>query len=51
MYYLRTRPAVNAIQYTVEKGDESEDTDDPANTFLVNIPTQEDNTICISCQG
>ena len=37
MYYLRTKPAVNAIQYTVEK---------PV------LPLQDaDDTVCLSCQG
>ena len=51
MYYLRTRPAVNAIQYTVDKND----ADDIAgegneNSFLVNLPTQGgDDGVCLSC--
>lgn len=36
MYYLRTKPAVNAIQYTVDKVDQ---------TFASN------NDVCTSCQG
>ena len=41
MYYLRTKAAVNAIQYTVEK------------TPISNIPDQEqvDDTICLSCSA
>merc|ERR1712071_109044 len=45
MYYLRTRPAVNAIQYTVEKGDQ------PSGGFLSRLPSQGENEGCISCQG
>jgi ribonucleoside-diphosphate reductase alpha subunit len=38
MYYLRTKPAVNAIQYTVEKG-------------LSQLPEVDDEDICLSCQS
>jgi ribonucleoside-diphosphate reductase alpha subunit len=41
MYYLRTKPAVNAIQYTV-------DATDP---IAVGIPTAEDDDVCLSCQA
>eukprot|EP00977_Amphora_coffeiformis_P003157 scaffold586_cov155-Amphora_coffeaeformis.AAC.18 len=44
MYYLRTKPAVNAIQYTVERGNEQ---------FLApdrsSLPEPDD--VCLSCQG
>ena len=51
MYYLRTRPAVNAVQYTVDKnaaddipGERNE------NSFLVNLPTQGgDGGACLGC--
>ena len=51
MYYLRTRPAVNAVQYTVDKnaaddiaGERNE------NSFLVNPPTQGgDGGACLGC--
>ena len=45
MYYLRTRPAVNAIQYTVEKGDKSSE------NFTAMLSLQGENEGCISCQG
>lgn len=42
MYYLRTKPAVNAIQYTVEKGSPPEQMK----------PTTDDfENVCTSCQG
>jgi len=44
MYYLRTRPAVNAIQYTVEKGGK------PSESLSANL-AQDENEICLSCQG
>jgi ribonucleoside-diphosphate reductase alpha subunit len=37
MYYLRTKPAVNAIQYTVDKGAPE--------------PSVDATDICVSCQG
>ena len=37
MYYLRTKPAVNAIQYTVQKESST-------------IPVK-DEEVCLSCQG
>jgi len=41
MYYLRTKPAVNAIQYTVEKGS------------VLSHPVQilDDSEVCLSCQS
>jgi len=42
MYYLRTRPAVNAIKYTVDNDDSP--------TFGA-IPTQGDDSGCTSCQA
>jgi len=44
MYYLRTRPAVNAIQYTVEKDEESE-------TDTSSLPNMDDSSSCMSCQA
>jgi ribonucleotide reductase alpha subunit len=46
MYYLRTKPAVNAIQYTVEENA------DPSsqNTFASEIPSDE-NDVCLSCSA
>lgn len=41
MYYLRTKPAVNAIQYTVDKG--------PAPTDKLDVEEPEDG--CLSCQA
>ena len=41
MYYLRTKPAVNAIQYTVEKGFGSSSS----------VPTLDESEICMSCQA
>ena len=43
MYYLRTKPAVNAIQYTVDKTLSSAQS--------VNLPEMNEQDICISCQG
>jgi ribonucleoside-diphosphate reductase alpha subunit len=44
MYYLRTKAAVNAIQYTV-------DNNVAAKNLLNNIPDAENNDICLSCQS
>jgi ribonucleotide reductase alpha subunit len=44
MYYLRTRPAVNAIQYTVDKDEDSE-------ASFANIPNLDDASACVSCQA
>jgi ribonucleoside-diphosphate reductase alpha subunit len=41
MYYLRTKPAVNAIQYTVDKGPSPID----------NLEVQEPEEGCVSCQS
>lgn len=43
MYYLRTKPAVSAIQYTVDKNEEGE--------ILAAFPSQNDEDICISCSA
>lgn len=43
MYYLRTKPAVNAIQYTVEKG--------AADSLFANIEDAERDDVCITCQA
>lgn len=44
MYYLRTKPAVSAIQYTVnENEDEGE--------LLVSFPSQSEDDICLSCSA
>ena len=39
MYYLRTKPAVNAIQYTVEKDMASQ------------VQVVDDSEVCLSCQA
>jgi len=41
MYYLRTKPAVNAIQYTVDKSSAAES----------QLPVADDSEICLSCQA
>jgi len=41
MYYLRTRPAVNAIQYTVENHHEA----------TQQLMAQNDDDVCLSCQA
>lgn len=43
MYYLRTKPAVNAIQYTVDKTTTAQ--------FKSSIHGAEPDDVCISCQG
>lgn len=43
MYYLRTKPAVNAIQFTVDKTDQS--------AKMASLPSAEPDDVCISCQG
>lgn len=45
MYYLRTRPAVNAIQYTVDKDDNADDD----NGDIKNLPTMDNDEVCVSC--
>jgi len=47
MYYLRTKPAVNAIQYTVEQNEESSS----ENSFASQIPIQDADDICLSCSA
>lgn len=44
MYYLRTKPAVNAIQYTVEKSE-------AANTFMNQLPSHGEGNECLSCSA
>jgi len=44
MYYLRTKPAVNAIQYTVDRGNEQLIAPD-----RTTLPEPDD--VCLSCQG
>mmetsp|Transcript_89145 Transcript_89145/g.249481 ORF Transcript_89145/g.249481 Transcript_89145/m.249481 type:complete len:82 (-) Transcript_89145:583-828(-) len=39
MYYLRTKPAVNAIQYTVDK------------ELASQIEIVDESEVCLSCQG
>mmetsp|Transcript_9872 Transcript_9872/g.20742 ORF Transcript_9872/g.20742 Transcript_9872/m.20742 type:complete len:921 (+) Transcript_9872:226-2988(+) len=46
IYYLRTRPAVNAIQYTVEKT-----SDDKKAEREQSIPFLDDGEACISCSA
>jgi len=41
MYYLRTKAAVNAIQYTVEKGSVSSNS----------VPIVDESDVCLSCQS
>jgi ribonucleotide reductase alpha subunit len=41
MYYLRTKPAVNAIQYTV----------DAVDPIAMRIPQAEEDDVCLSCQA
>eukprot|EP00536_Pseudo-nitzschia_multiseries_P007917 jgi/Psemu1/319245/estExt_fgenesh1_pm.C_1920001 len=41
MYYLRTKPAVNAIQYTVDKGSVPSDS----------VQIVDDEEVCVSCQA
>jgi ribonucleoside-diphosphate reductase alpha subunit len=43
MYYLRTKPAVNAIQYTVEKISPT--------VIVCGIPEAEPDDVCISCSA
>jgi ribonucleoside-diphosphate reductase alpha subunit len=45
MYYLRTKPAVNAIQYTVDKGPS------PTDDITQGLEIQEPEDVCVSCQG
>jgi ribonucleoside-diphosphate reductase subunit M1 len=44
MYYLRTKPAVNAIQYTVDQSVSSE-------LDSGSLPNAENEDVCLSCQG
>ena len=44
MYYLRTKPAVNAIQYTVDKPD-------VGGTITSGIPSADADDACLSCQA
>jgi ribonucleoside-diphosphate reductase subunit M1 len=43
MYYLRTKPAVNAIQYTVDKTTTTQ--------YTNSLPNAESSDACMSCQG
>ena len=43
MYYLRTRPAVSAIQYTVDQGEYE--------SFESSIAFQDDSAICLNCSA
>jgi len=45
MYYLRTRPAVNAIQYTVDKNDSQSEID------TSNLVVQDGENVCLSCSA
>ena len=45
MYYLRTKPAVNAIQYTVEKAATEQ------SNSRTTIAESNNDDICLSCQG
>jgi hypothetical protein len=44
MYYLRTKPAVSAIQYTVDKNEEEGE-------ILASFPSQGEDDICLSCSA
>jgi len=49
MYYLRTKPAVSAIQYTVDKHEDNDD-DNNATSLVHNLPIQDDEAAaCPSC--
>ena len=50
IYYLRTRPAVNAKQITVSKTDEKSDADATATTQTESIPELNDSE-CLSCSA
>lgn len=52
MYYLRTKPAVNAIQYTVEKNQEAKKDAEESLAGAQNmLPSQDDEDICLSCSA
>jgi len=63
MYYLRTKPAVNAIQYTVDNnGDpqsksnnyssgDADHANDESQLLASNLPTQNMDGECLSCQS
>lgn len=52
MYYLRTKPAVNAIQYTVEKNQEAKKEAEESLAGVQNmLPSQGDEDICLSCSA
>ena len=52
MYYLRTKPAVNAIQYTVEKNQEAKKDAEESLVGAQNmLPSQGDEDICLSCSA
>ena len=52
MYYLRTKPAVNAIQYTVEKNQEAKKEAEESLAGAQNmLPSQGDEDICLSCSA
>jgi len=44
MYYLRTKPAVSAIQYTVDKHEDGDG-------ILAAFPSQAEDDICLSCSA
>eukprot|EP00560_Eucampia_antarctica_P002143 CAMPEP_0197837990 /NCGR_PEP_ID=MMETSP1437-20131217/33959_1 /TAXON_ID=49252 ORGANISM="Eucampia antarctica, Strain CCMP1452" /NCGR_SAMPLE_ID=MMETSP1437 /ASSEMBLY_ACC=CAM_ASM_001096 /LENGTH=929 /DNA_ID=CAMNT_0043445485 /DNA_START=185 /DNA_END=2974 /DNA_ORIENTATION=- len=50
MYYLRTRPAVNAIQYTVDDDDDDDEEDVNPNLLSDQLPVQDDD-VCLSCSA
>ena len=49
MYYLRTKPAANAIQYTVEKTTTAS-TSDAASSFILPSGDAPDD-VCLHCQA
>lgn len=53
MYYLRTKPAVNAVQFTVDKSarkGKEQATSDIARK-LVDLNTHEEDEGCLMCSG
>jgi ribonucleoside-diphosphate reductase subunit M1 len=53
MYYLRTKPAVSAIQYTVENNKQHQNMEDDVSSSSISsqIPLAERDDVCISCSS
>jgi len=51
MYYLRTKPAVNAIQYTVEHNRDDHEEEEESTDLQKLLPTQGDEDVCLSCSA